>query len=116
MISLSPGLLYLIELNFPGHGGDVRLLLVMLEDEQGPYEEEDQEHQGEAEEDGEYVEYLTQFPLEPALWDITGRTLPHWPVNVGNILQIQSLIESKREVNTFCLNTPGSCYLLHDRL
>ena len=102
MISFSPRLLDLIELNFPCHGRDVRLLLVVLEDEQGPYEKQDQEHQGEAEEDGEYVKYLTQFPLEPALWDIAWRTLPYWPVNVGNILQIQSLIESKRDVNTFC--------------
>ena len=102
MISLSPGLLDLIELNFPGHGRDVRLLLVVLEDEQRPNEEEDQEHQGKAEEDGEYVEYLTQFSLEPTLWDIAWRTLPYWPVNVGYILKIQSLIESKRDVNTLC--------------
>ena len=90
-VFILPGLLYLIEFNFPGHGGDVRLLLVVFEDEQGPDEQQDQEDQGEAEEDREYVKYLTQFPLKPALWNIVRRTLPNWPVNVGHILQIQSL-------------------------
>ena len=100
-MSLSPGLLYLLEFNFPGHGRDVGLLLVVLEDEQGPDEQQDQEDQGEAEEDGEYVKYLTQFPLEPALWNIVRRTLPNWPVNVGNILQVQSFNHhSRREANT----------------
>ena len=88
---LIPDLLDLLELYLPSHGGDVRLLLVMLEDEQGPDEEHHQEDQGEAEQDREYVEYLAQFPLEPALWNIGRRTFSHRPVNVGNILQIQSL-------------------------
>ena len=89
--SASPDFLDLLEFNLPSHRGDVCLLLVVFEDEQGADQEEHQQDQGEAEQDREYVKYLAQFSLEPALGNIARWTLPHRPVNVGNILQIQSL-------------------------